>query len=556
MSPAEGRRPSSGSLPSSNAMPPLSAQMPPPVATPVSNETMDAEPESDEPISTVMGAGNAGFAPPASPAFPADAQSEPPPAMSATSTAIASSPPVMAPVMAAPPPLAPAMAVAAPAAAPSPPVPPASSAPASVQNAATLNIAPSVVDAVIQAHRAATPSAAGEPVPVGREYATLLAEIVAEAAPNAPTVANDRVAESAARTQIRSAVESAARGRSSLPNGVTAERLTRDATAEIAGTGAFETALDEGDVTTVAVEANGRVFIGRGDVIGPSPFWFSSSAALTRAVDRLLHNTGVSRGDEPVVNAVLPDGARLVAVFPPVSPSGPTVVIERPTKTPSLLDLAARQVITSQAASAIASALAARRNIVVSGPRGSGRTTILGALVSAASAADRCLLVERTRELAPTLEHVTTLTAGNDWAKAIDLALRLRPQRLAIGDSNEPGASAFVGALGTGNEGMLLVADGPSPMLALHRIAALASANSVVTRDEALARIAHTRPLVIHVARLGDGVCRVVSIGDARPDQSGGVRVDEHFTLRIEGVNSAGKIEATLVATTPRGALS
>ncbi|MEI8257888.1 MAG: ATPase, T2SS/T4P/T4SS family, partial [Deltaproteobacteria bacterium] len=416
----------------------------------------------------------------------------------------------------------------------------------STQAAATLNIAPSVVDAVLQSHKA-TPAAPGEPTPVGREFATLLGEIVAEASSNGASAPSDRVADGPTRAKIRAAVESAARARTELPSGVTVERLVRDAVAELAGTGAFEVALGEGDVTTVVVEAGGRVFVGRGDAIGPSPFWFSSPEAVIRVIDRLLHSAGASRGSSPVVDVSLNDGARLLAVLPPVSPSGPTAVYERAARSASILDLAARQMLSVQAASTIAVAVASRRNIIVTGPRGSGRTTLLGALVASASLNDRCLVVERTRELAASLPATTTIAANGDWVKAVDLALRLRPQRIAFGDISEPGAAAFVSMLGTGSEGMFCVADGPSPALALNRLASLAAAGGAFTRDEALARLAHTRPLVVHMARLGDGVCHVVSIGDARPSDTG-LRVEDAFTLHLDGVNSSGKIEATLVA--------
>src|SRR5262249_20149803 len=159
------------------------------------------------------------------------------------------------------------------------------------------------------------------------------------------------------------------------------------------------------------------------------------------------------------------------------------------------------------------------------------RTTLLGALVAAASATDRCVVVERRRELGRALPGITAIDAASDGRRALDIALRLRPQRVVVGDADESVASPLVSLLGTGTEGLLLSIEGPSPAIALSQWAARA-AGSGLSRDEALSRITATRPVVVQLARLGDGHCRVVSIGEANPAE-GGIQVDEIFTLQI-----------------------
>jgi pilus assembly protein CpaF len=430
--------------------------------------------------------------------------------------------------------MAPPPSAAAPLAAP-----PAASAP-------TMNIAPGVVDAVILSHRAGTQ---GEPLPPGREYASALADVVAEAKSNGAPSVGDRMADAATKARVRTVVESIARRREGLPQGVTPERLTRDATAEIAGAGAIETALEEPDVTTVVVESSGRVLIGRGDALGPSPLWFSGDAAVQAAVDRMLHASGVARKSETSVDAMLNDGIRLIAVYPPAAPAGPTVVVERaPSRAATLVDLVARQVLSQAAASLVGHALTARRNVIVAGPPGSGRSTMLAALVGAVATTDRCVLVEARREIGRGVRDVTSIDPQGDWKRAMDTALRLRPQRIVVADANDAAAGALVGLLTTGLEGALFAADGASPISALQRFAALAGASGAMTRDEALARLAGSRPLVIQLARLADGTCRVASVGEARP-ADGGVHVDEAYVLRIDATPAGNRIEATLAAT-------
>jgi pilus assembly protein CpaF len=424
--------------------------------------------------------------------------------------------------------------------------PPSAGGPPPGPSPSTMNIANSVVDAVIQSHRA---SAQGEPVPPGREYASALADVVNEARSNGAPSVGDRMADAATRARVRTVVESIARRREGLPQGVTPERLTRDATAEISGAGAIESALEEPEVTTVVVESSGRVLVGRGDALGPSPLWFSGDDAVTTAVDRLLHANGVARKNESVIDATLTDGTRLTAVFPPAAPAGPTVVVERPAgRVASLIDLVARSVLSQQAMGLLGHALTARRNIVVAGPVGSGRSTVLGALVAAVLQHDRCVLVESRAHLGRGLRDVTSIDPQGDWERAMDVALRLRPQRIVVADASEAAAGALVGMLVTGVEGALFVAEGPSPVSALQRLASAAAGNGAGTREDALARLAASRPLLVQMARLADGTCRVASIGEARP-ADGGIHVDEAFALRVDATPAGGRIEASLVAT-------
>lgn len=400
---------------------------------------------------------------------------------------------------------------------------------------------------------APTPAAPASPAlesrPVGDDYPELLAQVVRSARQRGVDPASE-VADETSRTRARPLVEQAARAVNGLPPGVTHERLAKDALAELLGAGAIETALESADVTTVLVDGSGRVSVGRSGAIAQVPYWFSSPAALGDAVDRLLRSSGIERNpSHPVVDVSLKDGLKLLAVFPPATGAGPVAAVERIPKAPaSLGELASRGVLSTPAVHLLEQALAARRNVLVAGPSGAGRSTFLAALVAALPAHDRVTVVEGREELSRARRDATVVRSQGEGTRPVSLALRLRPQRLVVGDVDERGAQDLSAALATGAEGWLLGVQGPTGALALSWLASRGAHEGWFGRDEVTARLASTRPLVVELARFGDGSCRVTSIGEARPGE-GGVRLEALFQLKLEGFDASGALSSQLVPT-------
>jgi pilus assembly protein CpaF len=387
------------------------------------------------------------------------------------------------------------------------------------------------------AQRAASGHAATD-----NEYAALLAAVVLEAAGAGAIGAPHQLGGPNERARAQSVVDAIVHAREPLPGGWSPDRVARDAVAELVGAGAIERALEEQDVTSVLVTPAGRVLVGRRGAPGPSDLTFSSSAAVATAVDRLLHAAGAPRtADQRLIERALPDlpgmsGARMTAAFA-TGVSAPSVAIERPVaRALTLGELVADRVLDSAASELLVSALGARRNVLIIGPRDSGRSTLLSALVAQLSSSERVVALEDRPELALAHRDVMTVPLSPDPARAIAVAHGLRPQRMAFTRVDDNVAASLMGLVVTGSEGILAVLEGPSGRAVLSRLAAVTG-----DRDEALERLHTTRPVIVQLARLGAAV-RVVSIGEARAE-GGRVGVEELLSLRIgRDVDSAALV--------------
>jgi len=423
-----------------------------------------------------------------------------------------------APVQAPAPALAPAMASA----------PPPASAPAP----AARSIAPPPPAAPIAEAR------------TGEEYPDLLAQVIRTARQRG---ADATPGDDASRQRAKPLVDQAARSVTQLPSGVTHDRLSRDALAEIAGAGAWDAVRDDGEVTLVSVDHRGRVSTLRGGQWNAGSHWFSSAAAAAECTDRLLRASGVDRGAKSSVHATFHDGAVLTALFGALSHGGVVAQLERPARGGTLNDLAARGALPPQAVSMLLSVLSQRRNVIVSGGRGSGRSTVLAALVASLPAGDRAVVIEDRDEVNRARRDALSVRAEGDWSAAVDAALGLRAGRVVYGEAHPACAKAFVTSLATGAEGAMIAVAAPTGAHAIAKLAHDAAEEGWLSRDEATTRLLDTRPFVVETARFGDGVCRIISIGEAYKDNDGSTQVAKMFAVQISGPDNAGNLVVQLV---------
>jgi pilus assembly protein CpaF len=317
----------------------------------------------------------------------------------------------------------------------------------------------------------------------------------------------------------------------------TRERLLELILREAVGLGPLEELLADPAVEEVMVNGHERVYVERRGRIEHADVRFPSEGALRDAIERILTPLG-RRVDElsPMVDARLEDGSRVHVVIPPLAVDGPTISIRRfSAARPGPRELVELGTLTEELHDQLAAAVGARRSILVSGGTGSGKTTLLNALSAFIGGEERVITIEDAAELRLKQPHVVRLESrpanveGRGRVTIRELlrgALRMRPDRIVIGEVRGEEALDLLMALNTGHEGALSTVHANSPEDALRRVETLALMAGVGLPHEAIReQLGRGLDLVIHLARLSDGSRRVVEVAEVvRTAGSVGVR--------------------------------
>jgi pilus assembly protein CpaF len=287
------------------------------------------------------------------------------------------------------------------------------------------------------------------------------------------------------------------------------------------GLGPLEPLLSDSRVDEVMVNGTGAVYVERAGRLERTEVAFGSDAELMHAIERILAPLG-RRVDEasPLCDARLPDGSRVNVVIPPLCLSGPCLTIRRFRREGfSLRDLVRGATLTAELAEFLALCVAARASILVSGGTGSGKTTTLNALSGAIPGDERIVTVEDAAELRLRQRHVVRLESrpanleGRGEVTIRQLvrnALRMRPDRIVVGEVRGAEALDMLQALNTGHDGSLTTVHANSPADALRRVETLALMAGVGLPHEAVReQVASALDLVVHQARAQDGSRRV-----------------------------------------------
>ncbi len=301
-----------------------------------------------------------------------------------------------------------------------------------------------------------------------------------------------------------------------------AARILRDTV----GLGPLEDLLADPQVEEVMVNGPGQVYVERAGRIEPTGVVFSGEEELRNAIERILAPLG-RRVDElsPMVDARLADGSRVNVIIPPLAVDGPALSIRRfGARRPGPQELVELGSMTEGQHRLLENAVAARRSVLVSGGTGSGKTTLLNALSSFISPGERMVTIEDAAELRLQQPHVVRLESrpagveGRGEVTIRDLlrnALRMRPDRIVIGEVRGPEALDLVMALNTGHDGALSTVHANSPADALGRLETLALMAGVGLPHEAIAeQVQRGIDLVVHLERGADGSRRVGEIAE------------------------------------------
>ena len=322
---------------------------------------------------------------------------------------------------------------------------------------------------------------------------------------------------------------------------------------EITGLGPIEPMFRDLSISDILVNGSKEIYIERGGRLTRVATSFRNDAHLMAVIDRIVSRVG-RRVDEssPMVDARLPDGSRVNAIIPPLALDGPILSIRR-----FGIDLTVQKLIDNGTmnpamASLIAGCVAARLNILISGGTGAGKTTLLNALASFIPADQRIITIEDAAELRLQQEHVVRLETrppnaeGEGEVKACDLvknAMRMRPERIIVGEVRSAEAIDMLQAMNTGHEGSLTTIHANSPRDALARLETMILMAGANLPDRAMReQISSALDLIIQVTRLADGTRKITSIVEVTGMEGPVTATQEIFRYRRRGISPEGQV--------------
>ncbi len=330
-------------------------------------------------------------------------------------------------------------------------------------------------------------------------------------------------------------------------------RLYEQISAEILGFGPLQPLLEDETITEIMVNGAKNVYIERGGKIYRTPLTFESDDHVMRIIDRIVAPLG-RRVDEasPYVDARLPDGSRVNAVIPPISLVGPVLTIRKFFKNPLTIEqLIQFGTITPEALQFLKACVESRINIVISGGTGSGKTTLLNVLSQFIPNDERIITIENAAELQLRQEHVVTLEArppniegrGEVTIRQLVInALRMRPDRIIVGEIRDEAALDMLQAMNTGHDGSMTTAHSNSPRDTLARIETMTMMAGMELPERAIReQIASAIDLIVHKERLRDGSRKIVSITEVSGMEGDVITMTDIFVFEQTGFEN-GKV--------------
>jgi pilus assembly protein CpaF len=321
--------------------------------------------------------------------------------------------------------------------------------------------------------------------------------------------------------------------------------------------------MADDSVSEVLINGPDEVFVERKGLLEKTPAKFKDEQALQAAVRNIAQFVGRRIDEEnPILDARLPDGSRVAAVIPPCSRKGTTLSIRKFSKgNPSFVDLINRGSISKEGARFLDVCIYLGKNIIISGGTGSGKTTLLNVLGSRIPGTQRLLIIEDSSELKINTEHVLFFETKHPNAEGkggisirdlIKSALRLRPDRIVVGEVRGPEALDLITAMNTGHGGSMGTTHANTPYDGLVRLETLAMMGDTQVPVAAIRRqIAAAIHLVVQIKRMHDGSRKITNITEVIPevDEVGRYKIQDIFKFVQRGKTQDGKIVGEFVAT-------
>jgi pilus assembly protein CpaF len=339
------------------------------------------------------------------------------------------------------------------------------------------------------------------------------------------------------------------------------QEVTKKLVDEMIGFGPLEPILEDESITDIMVNGPDQVYIERRGKLELSDVRFRNNSHVLNVAQRIVSRVG-RRIDEsvPLVDARLPDGSRVNIIIPPLALDGPTISIRKFAKQKITLDVMARQKnISDPLATVLKIAAASRLNILISGGTGSGKTTLLNALSRMIDPGERIVTIEDAAELQLQQPHVVRLETrpanieGKGEITMRDLvknSLRMRPDRIILGEIRSSEAIDMLQAMNTGHDGSLSTIHANTPREALTRLENMVSMGGFNLAERALrTQIVNAIDVVIQIARMRDGVRRVTHVTEVVGVEGDVILAQDLFTYEFQGEGADGKLNGEFIGT-------
>ncbi len=370
------------------------------------------------------------------------------------------------------------------------------------------------------------------------------------------TIDNQRV-----RGEVRQALISLIDSEPTLLSSLEKQQICDEVLDEVFGLGPLEPLLQDPSISDILVNTHKQVYVERKGMLELTSVAFRDDPHLLRIIDKIVSQVG-RRVDEstPMVDARLSDGSRVNAIIPPLAVDGPLLSIRR-FSTDKLMppDLVERRALTAGTMELLEAAVKAKLNLIISGGTGAGKTTLLNALSAFISHKERIVTIEDAAELQLKQPHVARLETrppnleGQGAVRQRELlinSLRMRPDRIVVGEVRGAEALDMLQAMNTGHDGSLTTIHANSPRDAVSRLEVMVSlANANMQLTSIRQQIASAVHVIVQAARLSDGSRRVVSVTEVTGMEGEVVTLQDIFVFEKRGLSPEGKVIGRFAAT-------
>src|SRR5438309_241783 len=339
------------------------------------------------------------------------------------------------------------------------------------------------------------------------------------------------------------------------------ERLSLEVLDEVFGLGPLEPLLQDPTINDILVNGHKQVYVERAGILEETNIRFKDDTHLTNVIDKIVSAVG-RRVDEssPMVDARLADGSRINVIIPPLAIDGPHLSIRRFGHIPiSEEDLLKNQTLTPPMLELIKGAVRSRLNVVISGGTGAGKTTLLNVLSGYISDKERIVTIEDSAELIMKQRHVVRLecrpanvdgTGALKQRQLVINSLRMRPDRIVVGEVRGEEALDMLQAMNTGHDGSLTTIHANSPRDAIARMETMAMMANLNLPEKAVRRqIAAAVAIVIQVSRFSDGTRRMTHFSEITGMEDDVVSMQDVFVFEKQGVSPNGRVLGAFTAT-------